>query len=171
MEPEQWLDNEDRVEREARLQRLRWLADQMPKVDWMLYGTGPISKYLFDEARYCFAYGQYLASIVLGLAFIELSLGGAFYGVGRNDIRQRLLRQRTDARSLQVGMAFAGRLCSIYYSNSFLGPPVNYRSPKPLKPETPGCPRLLELCCRQCSRDAGIQCGKGFTQPQPPRRH
>jgi hypothetical protein len=70
------------------LQRLRWLADQMPKVDWMLYGTGPISKYLFDEARYCFAYGQYLASIVLGLAFIELSLGGAFYGVGRNDLER-----------------------------------------------------------------------------------
>jgi hypothetical protein len=87
-DPEQWLDNEDRVEREGRLRRLRWLADQMPKVDWMLYGTGPITKYLFDEARYCFAYGQYLASIVLGLAFIELSLGGAFYGAGRSDLEK-----------------------------------------------------------------------------------
>jgi hypothetical protein len=53
MEAEQWLDNEDRAEQEARLQRLRWIADQIPNVDWMLYGTGPISKYLFDEARYC----------------------------------------------------------------------------------------------------------------------
>jgi hypothetical protein len=88
MEPDQWLENEDRVERNARLHRLRWLADQMPKVDWMLYGTGPISKYLFDEARYCFAYGQYLASIVLGLAFIELSLGGAFHGAGRQDLEK-----------------------------------------------------------------------------------
>ena len=86
MQPEQWLDNEDQVERNARLCRLRWLASQMPKVDWVLYGSGPITKYLFDEARYCFAYGQYLASIVLGLAFIEFSLGAAFYGAGRNDL-------------------------------------------------------------------------------------
>jgi hypothetical protein len=85
---ERWLDNEDRVAREVRLERLRWLADQMPKVEWMLYGTGPISKYLFEEMRYCFAYGQYLASIVLGLAFIELSLGGTFYSAGRNDLEK-----------------------------------------------------------------------------------
>src|SRR6266513_2970798 len=88
MDLEEWLDSEDRVEREARIRRLRWLADQMPKVDWMLFGTGPISKYLFEEARYCFVYGQYLASIVLGLAFIELSLGGAFYSAGRNDLKR-----------------------------------------------------------------------------------
>jgi hypothetical protein len=88
MEPEQWLDKEDRLEREARLERLRWLADQTPKVEWVLYGTGPISKYLFEEARYCFVYGQYLASIILGLAFIELSLGGAFYAAGRQDLER-----------------------------------------------------------------------------------
>jgi hypothetical protein len=41
MQPDQWLDNEDRVERDPRLRRLRWLADPMPKVDWILYGTGP----------------------------------------------------------------------------------------------------------------------------------
>ena len=86
MEAEQWLNNEDKVEREARLERLRWLASLMPNVEWMLYGTGPISKYLFDEARYCFAYGQYLGSIILGLAFLEVSLAGAFYAAGRNDL-------------------------------------------------------------------------------------
>jgi hypothetical protein len=88
MEAEQWLDNDNEVEREARLERLRWLGSLMPKVDWMLYGTGPISKYLFDEARYCFAYGQYLGSIILGLAFLEMSLAGAFYAAGRNDLER-----------------------------------------------------------------------------------
>jgi len=88
MEAVQWLDNEDKVEREARLERLRWLASLMPKVDWMVYGTGPISKHLFDEARYCFAYGQYLSSIILGLAFVEVSLAGAFYAAGRNGLER-----------------------------------------------------------------------------------
>jgi hypothetical protein len=85
---EQWLDNEDKVEHEARLERCRWLASLMPKVDWMLYGTGQMSKYAFEEARYCFIYGQYLGSIVLGLAFIEWSLAGAFYAAGRSDLER-----------------------------------------------------------------------------------
>jgi hypothetical protein len=88
MDAEQWLENEDRVEREARLERLHWIGSLMPKVDWMLYGTGPISKYLFEEARYCFVYGQYVASIILGLAFIEVSLAGAFYAAGRSDLER-----------------------------------------------------------------------------------
>jgi len=88
MEVEDWLDNEDKSQREKRLKRLRWIAERMPNVQWMLFGTGPISKYLFEEARYCFAYGQYLASTVLGLAFIEISLAGAFYGTGREDLER-----------------------------------------------------------------------------------
>jgi hypothetical protein len=88
MEAEHWLSNEDTVERDARVERLRWLESLMPKADWMLYGSGPISKYLFDEARYCFAYGQFLASIILGLAFLEMSLAGAFYAAGRNDLER-----------------------------------------------------------------------------------
>ena len=88
MKAEQWLDNEDNVKREARLERLRWLESLMPKVDWMLHGTGQMSKYAFDEARYCFIYGQYLGSIILGLAFIEWSLAGAFYAAGRIDLER-----------------------------------------------------------------------------------
>ena len=88
MEAEQWLDNEDKVDRKARLERLHWIASLMPNVDWMSYGSGPISKYLFYEARYCFVYGQYLGSIILGLAFLEVSLAGAFYAAGRNDLER-----------------------------------------------------------------------------------
>ena len=54
----------------------------------MVFGCGPISKYVFEEARYCYVYGQFLASIMLGLAFVEMSLAGAFYGAGRNDLQR-----------------------------------------------------------------------------------
>jgi hypothetical protein len=60
----------------------------MPNAEWMLYGTGPVSKCLFEEARYCFAYGQYLGSIIPGLAFLEMSLAGAFYAAGRSDLER-----------------------------------------------------------------------------------
>ena len=86
--PEEWLEREDTGQREDRLARLRWVASQMPEVDWMVFGCGPISKYVFEEARYCYVYGQFLASIMLGLAFVEMSLAGAFYGTGRNDLQR-----------------------------------------------------------------------------------
>ena len=54
----------------------------------MVFGCGPISRYLFEEARYCYIYGQFLASVMLGLAFVEMSLAGAFYGAGRNDLQR-----------------------------------------------------------------------------------
>jgi hypothetical protein len=85
---EEWLEREDTVAREGRLARLNWIAAHMPDVDWMVFGCGPISKYVFEEARYCYVYGQFLASIMLGLAFVEMSLAGAFYGAGRNDLQR-----------------------------------------------------------------------------------
>ena len=60
----------------------------MPNVDWMIFGGGLISKHVFEEARHCFLYGQFLAAIVMGLSFIEISLGAAFYGIGRNDLER-----------------------------------------------------------------------------------
>src|SRR5271165_2225950 len=85
---ERWLDNEDSSQREDRLARLRWMETLMPNVDWMIFGGGLISKHVFEEARHCFLYGQFLAAIVMGLSFIEISLGAAFYGIGRNDLER-----------------------------------------------------------------------------------
>ena len=86
--PEEWLRREDASQREHSLARLRWVEAQMPEVDWVVFGCGPISRYLFEEARYCYVYGQFLASVTLGLAFIEMSLAGAFYAAGRTDLRR-----------------------------------------------------------------------------------
>ena len=47
-----------------------------------------MTKLLFEEARYCFVYGQFLATIVLSLAFIEQTLAALFYMVGRNDLER-----------------------------------------------------------------------------------
>ena len=94
-----WIENEDRGCREARVARLEWLAKNYPpnRYGFLLSG-GWISKQLLEEARYCFAYGQYLASAVLGVAFVERILAAEFYATsGRNDLEraggQKLLRE------------------------------------------------------------------------------
>jgi len=85
---EQWLDREDNAARSGRLDRLTWLAREMPKVDWLIFRGGLMTKYLFEEARYCFVYGQFLATIVLSLALIERELAALFYESGRNDLER-----------------------------------------------------------------------------------
>jgi len=97
LSPEEWLGREDIVAREGRLSRLKWLESKTPRVGYWLFRGGMMSKHLFEEARYCFVYGQFLAAIVLGLAFIEHTLAGLFYMAGRNDLERasisKLLRE------------------------------------------------------------------------------
>jgi hypothetical protein len=71
----------------------------------VFFPAGIVLKYLFEEARYCFAYGQFLATIMLGMAFIEQCLAAKFYASGRNDL------ERVDASTL-VEEAFQQRLIS-----------------------------------------------------------
>ncbi len=86
--PHEWLSREDEICFAERLERLRWLEKQMPPADYLKYHGGLMSKYLFDETRYSFVYGQYLAVIVLGVAFIEKMLAAEFYASGRNDLER-----------------------------------------------------------------------------------
>ncbi len=44
--------------------------------------------HLFEEARYCFVYGQFMAAIVLGMAYVELTVAALLYGAGRSDLER-----------------------------------------------------------------------------------
>lgn len=60
----------------------------MPEVEYLTFPGGLLSKSHFEEMRYCFVYAQYLAVILLGLAYIERTLAANFYGAGRNDLER-----------------------------------------------------------------------------------
>ena len=83
------IEDEDRRCREARGARLEWLESNYPsnRYGFMLFG-GWVSQQLLEEARYCFTYGQYLASAVLGVAFVERILAAKFYASGRDDLER-----------------------------------------------------------------------------------
>jgi hypothetical protein len=99
-EPEAWLSHEDAVCREARIARLEWLSSILPPAHYLTFPGGLISKLLFEEMRYCFAYGQFLATITLGFAYIERTLAAKFFMAGRNDLERAsiatLLREARD---------------------------------------------------------------------------
>ncbi len=87
-EAQSWLDREDFVCREERLARLRWLTQLMPKAKDLVFPGGWVAKHLFEEARYCFVYGQFMAAIMLGMAYIEHTLAALLYGAGRSELER-----------------------------------------------------------------------------------
>lgn len=88
-EAQQWIEHEDAIARADRIARLEWLASNYPSSDlgFMLHG-GWLSHRLLEEARYCFAYGQFLAAAILGVAFIERVFAARFYAAGRDDLER-----------------------------------------------------------------------------------
>src|SRR5437016_920836 len=86
--PTEWLDREDRTERAGRRERLEWIAGLMPDAEYLGFPGGLLSKFHFDEMRYCFVYGQFLAVVLLGLAYIERTLAAHFYGAGQDELKR-----------------------------------------------------------------------------------
>lgn len=103
---QEWLSREDEPCFSERLERLRWLEKQAPAAEHRLFRGGLMSKYLFEETRYSFVYGQYLAVIVLGVAFVERMLAAEFYASGRDDLERasisKLLEESRDLGWLSI---------------------------------------------------------------------
>ena len=126
--PADWLSHEDDVSRKGRIARLEWLACVLPAGDYLTFHGGLMSKYLFEEMRYCFAYGQFLATIVLGLAYIERTLAAKFYAAGRNDLeRARVAVLLVEAR--QAGILSAHEMDEIDRIRRARNPVIHFRLP------------------------------------------
>src|SRR6266566_4976250 len=77
--PEQWINAEDKGCREGRISRLKWVRSITPLVTFGVFPGGWMAKALFGEATYCFVYAQFVATVALGVAYIERTLAGMLY--------------------------------------------------------------------------------------------
>lgn len=105
---ERWLEKEDQTQFEARVARLAWLEEHAPKAKYWVINGGWLGNQLFEEARYCFTYGQFLAATALGFAFIERTLAAIFFATGRNDL-QRATSEKIIEEALKAGWISAGQ--------------------------------------------------------------
>jgi hypothetical protein len=123
--PEQWLIAEDQGCLQQRSARLAWLLTVTPPAHIWLFPGGWLGQQLFEESRYSFIYGQFVASAVLGFAFVERTLAAMHYGAGRNDlqratkqVRKIILTGHVSTKSGWTGRrTFAMRPCSISCAN------------------------------------------------------
>jgi hypothetical protein len=63
-------------------------VDHYPVEEGFVLSGGWLSKQLLEEAKYCFVYGQYVAVVTLGVAFVERLVAAQFYAAGRNDLER-----------------------------------------------------------------------------------
>ena len=55
-----------------------------------------MSLQLLEEAKYCYVYGQYVATAMLAAAFIERLIAAEFYASGRDDLERASIARLLD---------------------------------------------------------------------------
>jgi len=100
---ETWVLNEDKICRSDRIYRLKWIIKEYPAIYFEKHSGDRKSKYLFEEARYCFVYAQFIAATMLSLSYIENMLGSYLFAIDeiRND-KIRSIDLLKKARSLGI---------------------------------------------------------------------
>lgn len=126
--PEQWLSAEDNGCHQPRAARLAWLLEATPRNEIWVFPGGWLGQQLFEEARYCFIYGQFIASAILGFAFVERTLAAMFYGAGRNDL-ERATSERLFKEAVAVGWLNDHELQVFENARRLRNPLVHFRPP------------------------------------------
>lgn len=123
-----WLESEDKRNFSDRAERLKWIVTNAPENNTWRFHSGLITKYLFEEARYCFVYGQYLAAIMLGLSFIEHTLAAMFYASGRNDLERANISRLLD-EAVKSAWISDEEFINLDHARKIRNPIVHFRSP------------------------------------------
>ena len=88
-----WLTREDANLLDDRAARLAWMAERINSDEYRMEHGGLLTTSLLDEMRYCFAYSQFIAASLVGLAYIERSLAARFYAAGHDDLERAPLAE------------------------------------------------------------------------------
>jgi len=126
--PEEWLLAEDKSCFAQRVERLDWLISNAPDAQIWNFPGGLVGKQLFEEARYCFVYGQFLATAILGFAYVERTLAAMFYGAGRNDL-QRATSEGLFQEAHAAGWLTEQELEAFDKARRLRNPLVHFRKP------------------------------------------
>lgn len=82
---------------EYRVERYKFLWEEFgPPADMLLIGGIP-SMFALDELKRSYAYGNFMATVLLAQVFVEQSLGGSYSLSGKNDVAEKGFAGLVDA--------------------------------------------------------------------------
>lgn len=126
-----------------RAARLAQLAAMAPSAEFWVFPGGLSSKRLLEESRYSFVYGQFIASAVLGFAYVEHTLAAIHYASGRNDL-QRASSQLLFQEAWNAGILSDDDLKAFDSARRLRNPLVHFRPP-----HDPESYEMVEAVARQ----------------------
>ena len=98
----------DRKTLAERTERLAWLNTVVPSEYFAFHG-GLATLHLFEDMRSCYAHGNLLAVVVVGLAFIEHTLAAALFSRGHEEAAalgfQRIVKTLQDLYAFPHGLS------------------------------------------------------------------
>lgn len=81
--PENWLSADNIMFSQNGSVRLQWLLNLTPRPTEWVFPGGSTTISLFEACSFCYVNGQFLASMILGLSFVEHTLNSLFAAAGR----------------------------------------------------------------------------------------
>jgi hypothetical protein len=126
---EHWLRAEDQGCFDERVGRLEWLASKAPPPQHWLFFGGWLNQQLFEEARYCFVYGQFLGTAILGFAFVERTLAAMFYVSGQDRLAKSGKSKKLFEEALSEGWINDEELQLFERARSLRNPLIHFRTP------------------------------------------
>jgi uncharacterized membrane protein len=126
---EQWLRAEYEGCFDERVERLEWLASRAPQRQHWLFFGGWLNQQLFEQARYCFVYGQFLGTVMLGFAYVERTLAAMFYVSGRDRLAKHGKSQEVIQEALKAGWITEDEFAVYEKARSFRNSLTHFRIP------------------------------------------
>lgn len=126
---EQWLHAEDQGCFDERVARLEWLASKAPQRQHWLFFGGWLNQQLFEQARYCFVYGQFLGTAALGFPFVERTLAAMFYVSGRDRLAKYGKSEKLFKEALKEGWIDEEEYESLEKARRVRNPLPHFRTP------------------------------------------
>lgn len=120
---------------DGRVERLVWVTKQLGSNGLFFFQDWHLSRFLLHESIHCFINGQFIATVVLGFSFIERSLAGRFFEIGRTELERANSESLLDA-ALEQEWLSSEEHQHLNILRSLRNPIVHFRDPgDPDRPE------------------------------------
>lgn len=113
---------------EGRAERLAWVASVASPQGICTFSGGWMNHELFEEARYCYVYGQFAAAALLGFAFVERTLAALAFRQG-NDAAERRTGQHLIQDAVKAGWLTVEEGDALQKARELRNPLTHYRRP------------------------------------------
>jgi len=126
---EEWVIQDHELGWEPCISRLKWLDSSLPRFEHgFLFSGGAVSARIWEESRYCFIRGQFVATVLLCLALNERVLSGRLRQEGIDEAKHYSAYEAID-KAEETGLLNQKEAEKLHTLRHKRNPLTHYREP------------------------------------------